>query len=310
MRLRFTFRQLEYLVAVGEAGTIALASQRINVSSPSISSAVSQLEAEFGTQLFVRRHAHGLTLTPGGQRIFDEAKQILFAANALNDLANDITDLPRGPISIGCLATMAPIVSAFVRKSFQAAYPEAIASSREANQLELFHMLGRAEIDVAITYDLEIPKDTVFDPLVSLPLYVMLPFDHPFAQRDSVSIEELSNEPMILLDIPMSREYFLSAFYDNDLRPKIAERTNDLSVARSLVANGFGFSLINIRTTTPFAPDGQKLAFCKLEGNHRPMVVGLATKRSEHRSRIVDAFHQHMHERIQIGGLPGMIVDS
>ena len=71
MPLRFTFRQLEYLVAVGEAGTIAMASQRINVSSPSISAAISQLEAEFGTLLFVRHHAQGLTLTPGGQRIFN-----------------------------------------------------------------------------------------------------------------------------------------------------------------------------------------------------------------------------------------------
>jgi DNA-binding MarR family transcriptional regulator len=53
-RLRFTLRQLEYLVAVGEAGTIAEAAHRLNVSSPSISAAISQLEAEFGVQLFVR----------------------------------------------------------------------------------------------------------------------------------------------------------------------------------------------------------------------------------------------------------------
>ena len=51
MPLRFSFRQLEYLVAVGEAGTIALAAQRVNVSSPSISSAISQLEADLGLQL-------------------------------------------------------------------------------------------------------------------------------------------------------------------------------------------------------------------------------------------------------------------
>ena len=44
--LRYTFRQLEYFVAVGETGSIARASERINVSSPSISSAISQLEAE------------------------------------------------------------------------------------------------------------------------------------------------------------------------------------------------------------------------------------------------------------------------
>jgi molybdenum-dependent DNA-binding transcriptional regulator ModE len=46
--LRYTLRQLEYFVAVGETGSIARASERINVSSLSMSSAISQLEHEFG----------------------------------------------------------------------------------------------------------------------------------------------------------------------------------------------------------------------------------------------------------------------
>ncbi len=91
MPLRFTFKQLEYLVAVGEAGTIALASERVNISSPSISAAISQLETEFGIQIFVRHHAQGLSLTPGGRRIFNEAKRILDDAAALNGLAGDIS---------------------------------------------------------------------------------------------------------------------------------------------------------------------------------------------------------------------------
>ena len=66
MQTRFTFRQLEYLVAVGEAGSVAAATEKVNVSSPSISAAISQLEAELGVQLFIRQHAHGLSLTPGG----------------------------------------------------------------------------------------------------------------------------------------------------------------------------------------------------------------------------------------------------
>ena len=66
MALRFTLRQLEYFVAVGEAGSVALAADKVNVSSPSISTALAQLEREFGHQLFVRRHAQGHTVLPGG----------------------------------------------------------------------------------------------------------------------------------------------------------------------------------------------------------------------------------------------------
>lgn len=305
MPLRFTFRQLEYLVAVGDAGTIALAAQRINVSSPSISAAISQLEAEFGTQLFVRHHAQGLSLTPGGQRIFNEAKRILDSAGALNDLASDIADRARGPIGVGSLITIAPLISAAVRRSFEVAYPDAAVSLREGHQVDLLRMLGRAEIDVAITYDLEIPKDIAFEPLVAMPPYVMLARNHPLADRDALSLADLAREPMVLLDIPLSRDYFLSMFQAAGIRPIIAERTGDMSVSRSLVANGFGFGLINIRTKTALAPDGEPLAFLPLTGDHRPMILGLATKRSEHRSRIVSAFHEHVKTLADTNGLPG-----
>ena len=49
MPLRFSLRQLEYFVAVGEAGSIAVASEKVHVSSPSISSALRQLETSFGS---------------------------------------------------------------------------------------------------------------------------------------------------------------------------------------------------------------------------------------------------------------------
>ncbi|MEM9044923.1 MAG: LysR family transcriptional regulator [Pseudomonadota bacterium] len=304
MPLRFTFRQLEYLVAVGEAGTIALAAQRLNVSSPSISAAISQLEAEFGIQLFVRHHAQGLALTPGGRRVHNEAKRILADAAGLNDLANDISDRVRGPISIGALSTLAPLVSAQARRSFERAYPEAQVTLREGNQVDLLRMLGTAEIDVAITYDLEIPNDIAFAELIVLPPCIMLPPDHPMAESSAVSLGELETEPMILYDVPLSREYFLSLFTELGLRPTIAERTTDIAVARSLVANGFGFSLVNTGTKTLKAPDGEVLAIRPVAEPLRPVVLGLATKQANHPSRIVTAFCAHMTDWLQANGLP------
>lgn len=306
MPLRFSFRQLEYLVAVGDAGTIALAAQRVNVSSPSISSAISQLETDLGVQLFVRHHAQGLSLTPGGRRVFNEAKRILHSANALNDLASEIVDLPRGPIAIGALATLAPILSPQLRRAFQNSFPDASVTLREGSQTEILRMLGQAEIDVAITYDLEIPKDVSFEALISLPPCVLLAQNHPKAKQPTLTLAELEDEPMVLLDLPLSREYFLSMFQHTGFRPNIAERTADMSMARSLVANGFGFGLANLRTGSDVALDGKKLVMLPLTDAVRPMVLGLATKQSEHRSGIVTAFFDHVKTHIETKGLPGL----
>jgi len=306
MPLRFTIRQLEYLVAVGDAGSIAEAAGRINVSSPSISTAISQLEAEFGVQLFVRKHAKGLSLTPGGQRIYNKARHVLDSAASLHDLAGEISDKARGPINVGCFVTLAPLISAALRRSFTAEYPDATVTLCEAHHSDLLSKLRRAEIDVAITYDLEIPKDVGFEPLADLPPYIMVSANHPLAGKDAVYLEELQDDSFILLDLPMSRDYFLAMFYNAGIRPKVTDRTSDTSVVRSLVANGMGYSLINARTRTDMAPDGQKLAYLRLLGDHAPINIGLATMEADHKSRILQAFEDHARTKISTDYVIGM----
>ena len=84
MTLRFSLRQLEYFQAVAERGLIVAASESVSVSSPSISAVISQLEEEFGIQLFVRKHAQGLTLTPGAAQFLIQVRRILQDAGKLN----------------------------------------------------------------------------------------------------------------------------------------------------------------------------------------------------------------------------------
>jgi DNA-binding transcriptional LysR family regulator len=306
MALRFTIRQLEYLVAVGDAGSIAEAAARINLSSPSISAAISQLEAEFGVQLFVRKHAKGLTLTPGGQRIYNKARHILDSAASLHDLAGEISDIARGPINVGCFVTLAPLISAALRRSFIGEYPDANVNLCEAHHVDLLRKLRRAEIDVAITYDLEIPKDVGFEPLAELPPFVMLSANHPLAGRQAVHLQDLQDDGFVLLDLPVSREYFLAMFYNVGLRPKVSDRSSDTAVVRSLVANGMGYSLINARSRSNQAPDGQKLAYLKLLGDHKPIHIGLATMQADYKSRILKAFEAHARAHIATGRIIGM----
>ena len=100
----------------------------------------------------------------------------------MNELAGDIVEKARGPISIGCFVTLAPLISASIRRTFEAECPDADVTQRQAHQVDLLRMLGRAEIDIAITYDLEIPKDIAFEGLIELQPYVMVQ-----AQREYVA---------------------------------------------------------------------------------------------------------------------------
>ena len=84
MPLRFFLRQLEYFQAVAERGLIVSVFESVSVFSPSISAVISQLEEEFGIQLFVRKHAQGLTSTPGAAQFLIQVRRILQDAAKLN----------------------------------------------------------------------------------------------------------------------------------------------------------------------------------------------------------------------------------
>lgn len=307
MPLRFTLRQLEYLVAVGESGSIALAAERVNVSSPSISAAISQLEAEFGINLFVRRHAHGLSLTPAGRQFVARAREVLGVCNSLGELAAEITSEVRGPLSVGCLLTFAQIVLPRVRRGFVDSWPEVRFVQHELDQQAIFEGLRAATLDVALSYDLSVPADMEFIPLVSLPPYALLAEDHPLAGRPSVSVEEIAAWPMVLLDLPMSAEYFLSFFAAAGVEPRVAERTRDMSVMRSLVANGFGYSIANIRSRSDYAPDGRQIRHVPLTGPVRATQMGLIVARGAGRSRSVRAFIEHCRVEITPANVPGVM---
>ena len=290
MPVRYSLRQLEYLVAVGEAGSIVAAAQQVNVSPPSISAGVSHLEEELGVQLFVRHHAQGLTPTLAGRKLLEHARMVLREAAALRDLARELSGSIRWPLAIGCMTTFAHAVLPALRRSFADEYPEVRISQVEADQAELISLLRQARIDLALTYDLDLPGDLRFFPMMELPPLVALNEGHPLAQHAEISVEDLAPHPMVLLDLPLSADYFLSFFSDRGLRPNIAERTRDMAVLRSLVANGFGYSIVNLRPLNDVAPDGRPLRFVPLGGNARAMKMGMRVSTAVERSQLHRTF--------------------
>lgn len=293
MPLRFTLRQLEYLVAVGQAGSITLAAERLNVSAPSISTAIAQLEAEFGLPLFVRKHAHGMSPTQSGREMIREAAATLSTAKRLSELAAQYRGTVKGSLNIGCLLTFAQILVPQLRRSFIDRYPEVEFHQSETHQAALIKGLRDATLDVALTYDLALPADLEFIELAVLPPFVMVPDGHPLTKRDAVTVADLVEYQLVLLDLPFSAEYFLSFFEKASLKPRISERSRDMAVVQSLVANGFGYSIANFRPLTDQAPDGKKLAYVPFAGPVQPMRMGLLCTTGGRASLTIEAFVNH-----------------
>jgi len=304
--LRFTLRQLLYFVAAGETRSVKQAAERLNISQPSISTAIAQIEAEFDIQLFVRHHAQGLSLTPAGVRFLQAAKTLLDQAEELHNVADEVAGSVSGPLNIGSFRTYAPLIISEVCKGFLDQFPRVKLHVSEGDEASLVARLRRAEISIAVTYSQNIPEDIDFEPLAKLPTYALLPADHELVSKAPLHLRDLVDLPFILLDLPLSREYFMSLFLRENLAPNILTRTEYPEAIRSYVASGFGYSLATARPRNKAALNGKPLAYVPLAGNYPPMVLGLATLKGLRKTSITQAFEHHCRNVISTNQMPGM----
>lgn len=245
---RVTLRQLEYLVAAAETGSVTAAAQRMYLSQSGISTALADLEASLGIQLFIR-HARGLTLTPGGQRILTESRLLLRQADDLQNVATDFTESFVGRLSVGCYATLAPLLLPGVIAAYLEDHPAVDLSVTIGSNAELRDRLHDGTCDLAVLYDYsdlddQMPTDVEKIELGRFPPHVALPAGHPLADREVVPLAELAQEPLVLFDLPPGGKYFLSMFHREGIEPTIRLRTTDFELVRGLVARGVGYSLL------------------------------------------------------------------
>jgi DNA-binding transcriptional LysR family regulator len=305
--MHFTLKQISYFVAAAETGSITLASERVNISQPSISSAISVLEANFGIQLFIRHHAQGLSLTGDGQRFLTQARLLLSQADELQLAASEISNRITGPLEIGCLATLYPLVIPELLHLFKRQHETARINALAGHQTDLFESLRTGQIAMALTYAMEIPSEIEFESLAAMPPYAYVAANHRLAAKSSIKLKDLADESFILLDLPMSRDYFLGLFTQAGLTPNIAGRFPHFDVIRSLVARGEGYSIANARPRNQSSLDGRKLAYLKLERGLQALDYGIITLRGARRTPTLNAFIKLCRDMLSGTTLPGTI---
>ena len=262
----FTLKQLHYFSTVVETQSIAEASRRLHIAQPSISIAIKNLEYTFGQQLLIRHHAQGVSLTPDGRRFYDKARELLRLSHEFEQNTLGNSEHASGKISIGSFESVAPLYIPKLIAGFKKIYPDIEIQLHDGEQHEIMIGIHRGEFDLAFLYDLELDNSIHKEPLnVPHKPYALLPVDHPLAQKGIVTLTELSREPMILLDVIPSRNYFLNLFTEKGLQPKIAYTSPSIEMVRCMVGQGQGFSLLVTRPNTNITYDGKEITYIDIK---------------------------------------------
>ena len=267
--LRLTFRQLSYFVSAAQHESVIRAAEVLNVSPPTISAAIAYLEETLAVQLFIRRHARGLVLTEDGRYLLGAARDIIAQVKELESIRDRDRSPQHNHLYLGCLGDIAPYVVPPIVRAFRQSHPQVNVQWRIGDHAELTDQLAEGTLDVAMFLDFEASPVLQATLLRPTPPVCIVPAQHPLAALPVIALESLIDEDFILLDMARTRDYFMSIFNERNLRPKIAHRAATAEMVRSLVANGFGYSILNFWPPRPLG-DGYDVVYRPISGALRP----------------------------------------
>jgi DNA-binding transcriptional LysR family regulator len=302
----FTLVQLRYFAAAARLGSMTGAARELVVSQSAVSTAVSALEKELGVQLLIRQHARGLALTAAGREFYQELRGFLVHTGELAESAHRAGSQVVGRLTIGCFSTLVPFRIPGLLTAFAAQHPSVQVSVREGEHATIKRALRSGDCEIALMYGYDLDDDIDREPVDSVPPYAIVAADHPLAQRESrrVRLAELADEPMVLLDLPHTANYMQSILVECGVRPTIRHRTGGYESVRSLVAHGFGFSLLNQAPAHDMTYSGRSVVALELEDELVPLEVVLAWPRGALLTRRAQCFAQ-LCRRTSAGGNTG-----
>lgn len=257
-------------------GSMAAAAELMRVTPTALSLALEEFERRLGLTLMIRRKGRGVVLTGDGHRILERSKDLLSDAIQLMDEASESRSEVAGVLRVGVFTTLAPFFIAPILKDFTAEYPDIDVHVLEGGTQALYDQLTSGQLDIAIQYGFQVSESLFFTPLFEFRPYLLVPAGHRLAARQEVSLKDVANDPVIGLNIQPTLQNTRQIYEQVGMEPKIVHSTSSFEVARSLVGNDLGVTVLFQRAATAATYDGTTVVALRLTDDIRPSTLGVA----------------------------------
>lgn len=236
-----TRRQIRQFLAVVDGGSFTRAAELINVTQPTLSTGVAELEKHLGAKLFIREKRR-IQLTAAGNQLLGHARKIQrefrLAEVETTAITSEVT-----PIKLGVLESLATQLLEPVVAKYQARRCPNPLYLEEGKEAELAGALSKNSIDAAITILDGSITQTNSIPLFTERYMLMVSDQHKMASRPTVSPEEISNETMIARRscevLSQTSKYFTS----HGARPPFSLRSTHEGRVMAMVRAGLGITV-------------------------------------------------------------------
>jgi len=237
-------RDLQYLDAIAQFKHFGRAAESCFVSQPTLSGQLMKLEQQLGLQL-VERQTRNVMLTPIGEQLVTEARQVLRAANEFEESAKALLDPLAGDLHVGLIPTLAPYLLPFIMEDLNKSLPKIKFYLYENKTKNLLKELAEGKLDMLILPLLDgMDKFERFD-LFEEPLVMAMSPEHELADKKQVVFDDLHNRKILTLEDghclrDQAMGYCFSAGADEDTSFK----ATSLETLRYMVASNMGITLL------------------------------------------------------------------
>ena len=279
--------QLRYFVSVADKENFTRAAEACQVAQPSLSQQIIKLEKELGQPLF-ERLGRRVKITDAGKLLYERATNVLANVDGMKAELHDNLGTGEGRVAIGAIVTAAPFLLPPLLKSFGRSFPKAEVVLHENLTDRILEECRRGDLDIGLVA-LPIEDNQLHvEPLFEDELLVCVHHKHKLATKRRVTIQDVANEPFILLDpIHCLGEQVVSFCRGHECRPRVTCRSSSIITVQELVALDHGVSLLPASAAK--VDNSKRRKYVSLSGVQPSRTMAMVWHKKRHQNHIVRA---------------------
>lgn len=229
--------QLKYFLAICEFGSVSAAADYLHIAQPSLSLAIKELEREFGTLLFHRRHK-GMRLTTEGELLRGMAKDIIDRTQTAEKIMKDV-GRNKKTLKLGVPPMIGALILPALYHDFLSQNEDMDLDIVECGKEELVNMILEDQLDAAfISHNQTLDVGLEFLHIDTLEIVCSTAVYNSIAQKSVLSPKDLDGVPLVMFKDGFFQSSEIQHWFSADLvEPNILIKTNQLSTMQKIISS-------------------------------------------------------------------------